>query len=528
MEKNLPKTNANEKNQSQTILKCSTCKKDFLSTNKKSCDDCREKAKLRKLKNKNILNEKSSEPAELSEPLNLHSEPSEPAEPAELFELKTHENVPLEFRSSEVQLEEIPNIESSLTNFDSKLLLKTEETRHFVHPFSMKVYGCRGSGKTTWVVNYINDFHHFWNSFIIVTPSIEQALWKMLKEEAMRKVIHVLPNEIDTLVNIKEKSILIFDDCMSELMTNKVLCKYVSSLYTEGRHKIGDRPSISVISLEQKVMNGKLSVQRQNTDYFVINNLLETSGIKEIAKICGYDGLKQLSDFTTAYSFCKKRKTPLICSPNYKHVLRLNFNTEIIINNGVMKLNQIVKDQKFIETLDERDEMINDLIYNYEPPKARFINKRTDWRNIKKFSLVQTYNDMVDYFSQDYRQDFYDGCKIDKKTLRYENYQKLNNKGDYYKPIGEEDRQKLVLQFPTFAKQIAEKRLLKKEREEKFKSLEMMRINNKFSDFFMENNYPEFYKGLKHYNRAPIPTLTTTSTEYNSNNQVSRITHLQS
>ena len=204
-----------------------------------------------------------------------------------------------------------------LAAFTSHKLIEKDETISLSHPFSMKIYGSRGAGKSTWVVNYINAFHDCWNIILIVTPTLQQLLWtKLTVTNIIGSTLWFIQPDIikDIKDYFKDKTLLILDDCMVHLMSNKISSNIISEIYTNGRHM-----NVSIISLEQSINSTKLTM-RQNSDYFLLFKIIDNKLLKDFG--LRFASIPNFKYFFEACQYCWKQDQPILISTKYIHTLR--------------------------------------------------------------------------------------------------------------------------------------------------------------------------------------------------------------
>src|SRR5271156_104836 len=147
------------------------------------------------------------------------------------------------------------------------------KTAEFQHPFSCKVMGPRGSGKTLFTVSYINKIACLrFPRIYIATSSPEQLLYDTLKDNC--QIFFVTLEELPTVVKREKDVLIVLDDLMKEGRNSECL----QALYTKGRHE-----RISIMSLEQDPFYSS-HIERRNADYFVLTRMRDTSCLTELYK----------------------------------------------------------------------------------------------------------------------------------------------------------------------------------------------------------------------------------------------------
>ena len=163
----------------------------------------------------------------------------------------------------------------NLVNFQVKLpnIPFNNKTPDFKHPFTCKVIGPRGSGKTSFTVSYIQQIACLtFAKIYIVTASPDQPLNTKLKEKS--QVYFIALDELDSVVKSNRDILIVLDDMMRETRFSHML----EVLYTGGRHQ-----HISIISLEQDLFYSS-HVERRNADYFILMRIRDFSCMQEFYK----------------------------------------------------------------------------------------------------------------------------------------------------------------------------------------------------------------------------------------------------
>ena len=172
----------------------------------------------------------------------------------------------VEFEVDNVMLNE------RLVNFKvvSPDISSNNQSPNFIHPFTCKVMGPRGSGKTSFTVAYLQQIASVsFKKIFIVTTSPDQLLYIPLKEN--RQVFFIDVNELEHVVKSHRDILVVLDDVMKEARFSATLEK----LYTRGRHQ-----HISVISIEQDLFYSN-HIERRNADYFVLTRIRDTACLQE-------------------------------------------------------------------------------------------------------------------------------------------------------------------------------------------------------------------------------------------------------
>ena len=146
-------------------------------------------------------------------------------------------------------------------------------------PFSMGIFGSRGSGKTQFAKQLLQSN--------LISPAVERVLWvykswQVEQEELMRDTRFSIDfvDEIPPLPTkrAEESTLIVIDDCMNEVGTSEV----VEALFTRGRHL-----NVSVIVLAQNLFHQAKRMRNiaLNMDYVVIfKNVRDESQIRRYAQ----------------------------------------------------------------------------------------------------------------------------------------------------------------------------------------------------------------------------------------------------
>jgi uncharacterized pyridoxamine 5'-phosphate oxidase family protein len=181
----------------------------------------------------------------------------------------------------------------------------------FIHPFSCKVLGPRGSGKTSFVLSYISQVALFtFHKIVIVSnTSATQDCYNQLRTND--RVLFLTAEELSTFLELASDALIVLDDIMQETRNSVVL----QNLYTKGRHK-----RISVISLEQDLFYSN-PIERRNVDYFVLMSIRDTAPLQDFYKRFCRD-LQQWR-FIDLYSLATSTRGGYLIidfvSPNFKY-----------------------------------------------------------------------------------------------------------------------------------------------------------------------------------------------------------------
>ena len=148
-----------------------------------------------------------------------------------------------------------------------------EDSPHFIHPFSCKIIGPRGSGKTSFTVSYIQKTACLmFPKIFIGTASQEQPLYQLLKDND--QIYCITLEELEAAIESHKDILIILDDIMQNLRYNNTL----ETVFTRGRHL-----RISVMSLEQDLFYSN-HIERRNADYFVLMRMRDTSSLMSFYK----------------------------------------------------------------------------------------------------------------------------------------------------------------------------------------------------------------------------------------------------
>jgi GTPase SAR1 family protein len=190
---------------------------------------------------------------------------------------------------------------------------KIIKSANFLRPFSCKVVGPRGSGKTSFVVSYIQQIAlKTFHKIVIVSATPHQDSYLQLNGED--KVLFLTIDEMQVFLEEATNVLVVLDDIMQETRCNVTL----QNLYTRGRHKL-----VSIISLEQDMFYSSV-VERRNVDYYVLMKIRDTTPLVEFYKKFCQD--IQQWRFIDLYKFCTAKHCGYMIvdfvSPYFKY--RLN------------------------------------------------------------------------------------------------------------------------------------------------------------------------------------------------------------
>ena len=195
--------------------------------------------------------------------------------------------------SSELIVDE-EKLKTSLINFKVKSSDVSPITSpDFVHPFSCKIIGPRGSGKTSFMVSYITQIACLtFKKIFIISRTPDQPLYGQIKGNTLIEFVEL--DELEFIVSNNKDILIVFDDVMYEARNSAT----IENIHTRGRHQ-----RISVMSLEQDMFYSN-HIERRNVDYFVITKLRDTSCLNEFYKRYCQD--IQQWRFITLYEFAMK------------------------------------------------------------------------------------------------------------------------------------------------------------------------------------------------------------------------------
>lgn len=198
-------------------------------------------------------------------------------------------------------------------------------TLDFDKNFSIKLLGARRSGKTTWIINYLNkiydDDFNFKEIYFFTEPSKQDLLFSLLRNKTVK---FIPPENLSNYVKEYNHQVLfIFDDCMQEIKNDKV----VETVYTKGRHM-----KISLFSLEQ-AMQYSNNTERANCDNILVfkqNDMKALDFFRQ--KFCLE--IIETTLLNRMIEFCREYDLPLNISMNYPSFkYRSNFNERFVFNN---------------------------------------------------------------------------------------------------------------------------------------------------------------------------------------------------
>lgn len=132
----------------------------------------------------------------------------------------------------------------------------------FESPFTLILTGATGSGKTQWLVKFLEHYKH------LIEPTPSKIFY--CYGEPNEKVLRLRKKEIDVFHGvpdeemIKEKSkplLLILDDLLLNLKSD-----FLDLLFTRGSHNW----NVSVVFVTQSLYGKNIRIARQNTHYLVL------------------------------------------------------------------------------------------------------------------------------------------------------------------------------------------------------------------------------------------------------------------
>ena len=188
-----------------------------------------------------------------------------------------------------------------------------EDTPFFIHPFTCKIIGPRGSGKTCFTISYIQKIACLmFPKIFIVTASHEQPLYDLLKDNS--QVYFISLTELEATIKSHRDILIILDDVMQEARYNNTL----ETIFTRGRHQ-----RISVMSLEQDLFYSN-PVERRNADYYVLMRMRDTSCLIQFYKRFCSDVQQWRFVDIYEYSVANKLGYLIIDFVSHKYKYRLN------------------------------------------------------------------------------------------------------------------------------------------------------------------------------------------------------------
>jgi Poxvirus A32 protein len=166
-------------------------------------------------------------------------------------------------------------LKENLANFtvDIPQFTNQADTSNLIHPFSCKVVGPRGSGKTSFAISYIQKIACLtFKEIFIVTASQDQPLYELLKDNS--QIFFITLDELGLVIKTHKDILIVLDDVMQEVRFNHTL----ETVFTRGRHQ-----RISIMSLEQDLFYSN-HIERRNADYFIIMRMRDTSSLIQFYK----------------------------------------------------------------------------------------------------------------------------------------------------------------------------------------------------------------------------------------------------
>jgi hypothetical protein len=224
----------------------------------------------------------------------------------------------------------------------------TTNVADLVHPFSCKVVGPRGSGKTCFTGSYILQIACLkFKKIIIVTMSPDQELYVPLKE--IDKIFFVIIEELEAAAASNKHSLIVLDDIMQEAHYNST----IQSLFTRGRHLL-----VSVMSLEQDMAYSNY-VERRNVDYYILTRMRDTSCLNEFYKKYCQD--IQHWRFIDLYEFAVMGRLGFLIIDFVSQIYKYRINSfnvyyDVVHNN----LNNVIYDDNQAKNLEPLNQQLQD------------------------------------------------------------------------------------------------------------------------------------------------------------------------
>ena len=211
---------------------------------------------------------------------------------------------------------DVEQLNANLTNFnvEGPSIPNDVHSADFIHPFTCKVVGPRGSGKTSFTVSYIKKIASLtFHKIFIVTLSPDQPLYVSLQEN--KSVNFITIQMLETILKSNTDILIVLDDVMKETRFNRLL----EMQYTRGRHQ-----HISIISIEQDIFYSNC-VERRNVDYFVLTRIRDTSCLQEFYKRFCTD-VKQWH-FITLYEIAVSKSLGFMIIDFVSHTFKYRINS---------------------------------------------------------------------------------------------------------------------------------------------------------------------------------------------------------
>jgi hypothetical protein len=224
-------------------------------------------------------------------------------------------------------------LKENLANFNIDLpqFANQVETSNLIHPFSCKIVGPRGSGKTTFTISYIQKIACLtFPKIFIVTPSHDQPLYDLLKDN--KQVYFITLEELEATCKANTNCLMVLDDIMQEARYNHTL----ETIFTRGRHQ-----KISVMSLEQDLFYSN-PIERRNVDYYVLMRMRDTSSLIQFYKRFCSD--MQQWRFVDVYEHAVEKPLGYLIVDFVSHRYKYRINSlNLYLNTETMKIECIDK-----------------------------------------------------------------------------------------------------------------------------------------------------------------------------------------
>jgi GTPase SAR1 family protein len=273
----------------------------------------------------------------------------------------------------------------------------------FKDPFSSIFLGMRGSGKTTFIIsflNYLTKNNNKYDKIYFVTSSSDQKLFDYL-EPSDRITFYTLDEFINCKININLANLIIFDDLIIDIKEHKTAKTLLDKFYTTSRHmrnKDIEKSCVSIINLSQHLGLNSL-VSKTNSDYLLIFKITDLEVVKDLHRSFATD--IQFGNFEKMLNETRENNKPLIISfnePLFKY--RYNFNE--MFNNDC-EIIKIFKDDEI--KIEEKKEIKNDeknfmyvSVYNIFGKQRYKIVLIDDVIENKEYKLYKNKNNKKGYF----------------------------------------------------------------------------------------------------------------------------------
>ena len=182
------------------------------------------------------------------------------------------------------------------------------------HPYRVLIIGGSGSGKTNTLLNLINEQKDIDKIYLYAKDLSEPKYEYLIKNRENAGIKHVndskafieCSNTMDDVYenidnynpNRKRKILIVFDDMIADIMTNKKFQSIIKELFIRGR-----KPNISLVFITQSYFSVPKDVRLNSTHYLI----MKISNRKELQNIAiNHSADIDCQDFMKIYRECTR------------------------------------------------------------------------------------------------------------------------------------------------------------------------------------------------------------------------------